>query len=257
MCYRIYVDESINAKDGYIVAAIIAAPVSIDDSVVKVLISAGLSPRIDEYKSSNIKNNNSADRQLRSELQEIILEKDCRIAIVVCDINEREKIGEFVLKLIIDLSTKERFGNNFITINFDEGILSSKVKANFEKLLSPAKITINDNCNSKEVYGLQLADMVAHMIATILRCDLGSLKKLVPVGDNSGAETDLLVALEFELWANLRYQLAFSEGRAINESDKDDFGALLEPFGLYISDRCRVKELAVMRFGTVYLGCIH
>lgn len=257
MTYRIYVDESIHTKDGFIIAAIVATTNSIEDDISKALTSAGLQPGVDEYKSRNPKANNPAAQKLRADLHAVLFQHHCYIGLVICDITERTKIAEYALKLIAQMVACGRFSNQSVIINFDDGLLTSTPE-NFLKSQFPLEnISIAPNSDSRKVYGLQLADMVAHMAATILRCDLGSLKKATPAGPNSGYDPDTMIELEFELWAGMRYNLASSEPVVLFENGEPTLFAEYDPFGLFISDACRVKVAAFERFGSVYLGCIH
>lgn len=251
MTYHVYVDESIHTKDGFIITAVVATACPVDDDIANALISAGLQPGIDEYKSHNPKANNPTAQKLRADLHIILFQRNCKIGLVICDINERNRVAEYVLKLVGTMAECGPFSNQSVVINFDDGLLTS-IPGSFAE-----NITIDPNSDSRKIYGLQLADMVAHMAATILRCDLGSLTKSTPAGQNSGYDPDTRIELEFELWAGLRYNLASSEPVVPSENGEPTLFAEYDPFGLFISNNCKVKAEAFERFGRVNLGCIH
>jgi hypothetical protein len=145
-----------------------------------------------------------------------------------------------------------------IVVNFDDGLLTHEARKLVPQL-SLDKVMIDPASDSRKVLGLQLADMVAHMTASILRCDIGSLKKATPAGPNSGYDPDTMIELEFELWAKLRYNLASSEPTVPFENGVPTYFADYDAFGLFISDGCenKIRVAAYNRFGSIYLGCIH
>jgi hypothetical protein len=111
-----------------------------------------------------------------------------------------------------------------------------------------------------KVLGLQVADLIAHTCATILRAQLGSVKKTIKPGPNSGYDPDGDMPLDFGLWAGLRYNF-FAAAPPPYETWKSqlDFSVDVESRGLHISTLCdnAVKNAALFRFGKMYLGCIH
>jgi hypothetical protein len=106
--------------------------------------------------------------------------------------------------------------------------------------------------------GLQLADLASHMCATMLLCELGLVKKTVKAGEDSGYDSKLNIALEFELWAALRYKF-FAAPPVDTWSSQFNYEVDVESRGLHVARTCgaELTESARARFGKMYLGCIH
>jgi hypothetical protein len=87
---------------------------------------------------------------------------------------------------------------------------------------------------------------------------LGLLPKLVKAGPNSGYDPDLVVELDFELWASVRYQF-FNGGLPTKVESNEAMVVNVEPYGLHIAESCspKLREAALARFGEQYWGCIH
>jgi hypothetical protein len=87
---------------------------------------------------------------------------------------------------------------------------------------------------------------------------LGLLHKMVKAGPNSGYAPDLDIELGFELWASVRYQL-FNGGLPNNIQSNEDMIVDVARYGLHIAETCspKLRDAALARFGTQYLGCIH
>ena len=69
----------------------------------------------------------------------------------------------------------------------------------------PERCNINLEQDSRQVAGIQLADLAAHTCAIMLAESLGFVRKTVKAGDNSGYDPDLDINIGFELWSSVRY----------------------------------------------------
>jgi hypothetical protein len=81
--YRIYVDESIHDRDGFIVTSFVFDQNSLEDVVATCLRSHGLVPGIDEFKSSSTMHNSPPLRGLRAAMKRIVVHSDLRIALLI------------------------------------------------------------------------------------------------------------------------------------------------------------------------------
>ncbi len=244
----VFVDESISDEGGFILTALVVAFDDVSDAVRAELRSAGYTPGTHEYKSSQSKAGNDASTKLRSGLQRVMFDRQCGLAIVVSDIKERDIIGKQALTLLANMCDRGDLGNQKVVVHFDEGISFGSGR------IATKALEIRPKCDSRAVLGIQLADMCAHMAATMLRCSMGLLQKLVPAGENSGYDPEEKFPLEFELWATLRYSMAGSTP----VKPPAEFGEV-EALGLLISEHCtpQVATAARKQFATVYMGCIH
>lgn len=161
-----------------------------------------------------------------------------------------------MLALLARLKSDGALGPSEVSVWLDEGLLTGAASSWLESHPSHG-LLIESEQDSKKVLELQLADLVAHTASTIIRCELGSISKMVPAGPNSGYDPNELFPLEFGLWAGLRYNLA---GLQIKQSDLNglDFQTYYA-FGLSINEQCSpmVKAAVRAQLETVYLGCIH
>ena len=83
---------------------------------------------------------------------------------------------------------------------------------------------------------------------------------MVKVGSDSGYDPNTETELEFKLWAGLRYNFFAAAPPPYNTwKSQLDFKVDVESRGLHISDHCEeaVRDAALSRFGSMYLGCIH
>ncbi|MFK5979530.1 MAG: hypothetical protein QM488_11650, partial [Rhizobiaceae bacterium] len=113
--------------------------------------------------------------------------------------------------------------------------------------------------NSRDILGIQLADIVAHTCGTMLLDSLGHISKMIIVDEPSDSGYHgMEVELGFEMWAGIRY--SFLSRNKTNP--KDDFELAnvdVFPWGLFIDDSVdeQIASAAKDRFGEMYLGCIH
>jgi hypothetical protein len=89
---------------------------------------------------------------------------------------------------------------------------------------------------------------------------LGLLKKMVKAGENSGYDPNQHIELGFELWAGLRRRFFAAPPPPVDSwKSQLDYQVDVASRGLHIADGCDscVRDAALARFGTMYLGCIH
>lgn len=242
----IYVDESIHDRANFIVIAAVAAGDQIQRDVENALIECGFDPGQDEFKSSMRMVDNPAARRLRDHLQSILI--DCKVAIAVCSIVERDQIASLTGRLIsaIDPSKLELPAKVF----FDQGM-----KPIVPEL--PAGITTVHGCNSKKIAGIQVADCAAYLVSMIILSELGIVTKTVPANTVYPGD-DGEIELAWTLWASFRY--ALSSGEPVGGYDQVGWcEPMMRPFGLLISDTCskEVRQAVVSRFSEIWVGCIH
>lgn len=254
-----YFDDSVHDRGGFIVGAYVYGP-DADAEVASALASVGLRPETDEFKSSARMTGNPQRAALRLKLAEILI--GYRIAILVTARDHRQRLGEDAVRglaQIIRANGLER--DTPMAAMFDEGLFRTADRGT----LLASEMGIDRHCDirleqdSREVRGIQLADLVAHSAGTMLLETIGAVDKQVKAGPDSGYPEDLDVSLGFELWAGLRYQF-FVAGPTARQ-DPVYRGALMDVGhnGLVITPSCppALKAAATECFGQVYLGCIH
>ena len=253
----IYVDDSIHDRGQFIIASIVLSQEDLAPSVERVLLSVGLVPGQDEYKSSAIMRNNPKLQSLRDGIRGI--ETSCRLGVIVDTVSNRPNLGDTIIIGLAHVLRTQNLDKSAINIYLDQGLISDVARAN--EMMH--ELGICESCrlfvqqDSRIIYGLQVADLVAHTFGTMLLENLGIISKMVKAGDNSGYDPDLDIEIGFELWAGLRYSL-LTAGQ-LNPKAEDLQSAEYRSGGLYISDKCpsTLQDAAMERFGRVYLGCIH
>ncbi len=254
-----YFDESIQAQAEFIVGAYVYGP-DAEGAVTSALERVGLRPGVDEFKSSTRMSEHPEQVQLRDELREVT--RSYRIGVLVAPLAERADLGRLALEGLDQIArANELTGMVGLEADLDEGLFSSAQEASriIGASVVPGYCAVRPEQESRQVKGLQLADLVAHTAGIMLLDSLGLVTKTVKAGPSSGYDEDLAMDLGFEMWAGLRYQF-FTAG-PVPHQDEIYNGALMQVGlnGLYVAPSCsdRLRAAAESRFGQCYVGCIH
>lgn len=256
-----YFDESIHPRGNFALGAFVYSETPLDTAVRDALEKSGLDPNTNEFKSGVRIDHNPKSAIARDHLKAVLLNQ-CGIAVVVAPASPRNTLGEETLQGLNKVLSTTSFHSKTHTAFFDEGLFSGVAAAEREtkKLSFAQPCDFRFEQDSRQVRGLQVADLVAHMAATMLLAQLGLVKKTVKAGPNSGYDPDSDMPLDFELWATLRRRF-FSALPPPFETWKSQLNWQVDVAsrGLHVSDSCDavVKTAALARFGKMYLGCIH
>lgn len=256
MCNTFYFDESIHDRGNFIIGCFIYSRKNLSTLISEALTKYGYNPRLEEFKSSVNYSKEPGMIKVRDELKNLI--SNTKIGLVIIPRNQRDNLGfEGIkaLKQFIDTNIIEEK----LEIFFDQGIFSNQENARkLIKELCLDKHEFHFEQDSKEVKGIQLADLCAHSMSIMLLEALGVISKKVKVGENCGYDSDLEIEIGYEMWATLRYYF-FHENTNHLPDPVGNYTFKVEPYGLYISDYCDAKlaEVARSRFEEVYIGCIH
>jgi hypothetical protein len=182
--------------------------------------------------------------------------------------DHRSELGNEALRCLEKVLRANRLDQSQQTIYFDTGIMPCVAAQQEFKRTFGNRCELRLNQNSFTVSGLQLADLTAHYLGTMLLAEMGNVRKKVRAGESSGYPPDLQIHLDFELWARLRGAW-FSSGRGLIGMDDcapDDIDGFIASmsvdvanYGLYVSKFCSppLHDAAIKRFGACYMGCIH
>jgi hypothetical protein len=256
-----YFDESVHSKCKFILGAFAYSEDSLDGPISDALRYGGLTPGVDEFKSGAYMDNNPGQVAARSLLKSIVHDH-CRIGVVVAPHEPRHLIGYEALRGLNKILSTASFRSTSHEVFFDRGIFASAGagKRDAETACNVWPCKFNFEQDSRRVFGLQVADLIAHTCATMLLARLGVVKKTVKAGLNSGYDPDSDMPLEFELWAGFRSNF-FATGPPPVDTWKSqlDFKIDVESKGLHISNSCdeSIKNAALSRFASMYVGCIH
>lgn len=256
-----FFDESVHQRGGFALGAFVYTPWDPTVELKKALEAAGLKPGIDEFKSGAHVGRNPEQVKARKYLRRAL--RNCsRIALVVVPASESDALGREALAGLRTILELNKLDAGHHEVYLDEGLFSSRKEAldTADRLGLHSTCTLHPESDSRNVLGLQLADLVAHTASIMLLERQGVITKTVKAGPKSGYNPNLDIELGFELWAGMRYNF-FSGDLPDPEtlSSQLDFQVEVEPYGLYISPLCNpaLAETVRQRFGHMYLGCIH
>lgn len=254
-----YFDESIQTKAQVIVGAYVYGA-DAEGAVTSAIERVGHRPGIDEFKSSARMSERPEQVRLRDEILEVT--RTYRIGILVAPLAERADLGRLALEGLDQIARANALaGTVELMADLDEGLFSSPQAASrvIEMSAVHGYCAVRPEQDSRQVKGLQLADLVAHTAGIMLLDSLGLVTKTVKAGPNSGYDEDLDIDLGFEMWAGLRYQ--FFRSGPVPDQDEIYNGALMQVGlnGLYVAPSCsdRLRAAAEGRFGQCFVGCIH
>ncbi len=253
-----YLDDSKHHKHGFSLATFVICQNDPTKEVSQIYLRHGYDPVAFEFKASMKMHGNQALQDLRADLKQFI-QWNCKTA--VCVVEDDKRLGPVALKLLSAALGHPTLSDQDHEVAFDEGMFSSAGTG--QRLAS--KIPTLRRCNfafeqdSRLLVGVQLADLVAHTCATMLRESLLPQPKTI-VWDDPADTTyhGLEVPLEFEMWAYIRYSF-LSMNKPEQDANYDPALVDVFPWGLYIDEQVddKLAEAAFKRFGENYLGCCH
>lgn len=252
-----YFDESIHPRGGFILGAYVYSDECLEAQVALTLERFGLRTGIDEFKSSARADANPRQHLLRNSLRRLI----DRLGLVVAPIADRRLLGRDALLGLKKIIEANRFRESTHEAHFDQGVFESQGQAErwADEVGLPTSVRIFATDDSKRVGGIQVADLAAHTMATMLLERLGLVTKTVKAGPNSGYGPDLDIEIGFELWTTLRYHFFMRSQAADPDGESYNPNYDVSSCGLFVSPRCEAALAAAPedRFGIAYLGCIH
>lgn len=241
-------DESIQEALGYICIGFAYCEEDPDEEVRNALIKAGLVPGVDEYKSGIRMHNSPHLISLREDISDIVLQY-CRLGVYIGSTAERPNLINAVANVAAKIVRNNRLSAPQVVF-VDEG---------FDGKLDSIDGTINivRDCDSKTVFGIQLADYVAYHTSYLMKCTLENRGKTVrmemPFHPKSKEEVDLDWIMRTQLRRNF-----FVEERNIESIQGDDWFFKVEGYGAYFSSSLNSKIQAAARqtFDSMYFGCV-
>ena len=254
-----YFDESIHVKAGFILGTWASFQDDPSDQIRNALVRAGLRPGIDEFKSSARMDVNPAQRRARKELRNTLENCRGRAGVVVGPAARRPEFGLEALRGLNKILSSNDLILAGHDVFFDQGLMPNKLA--FEKCAEALDLrgcSLNIEQNSTQVFGLQVADFLAHSCAMMLSAQMGFIRKQVKAGKNSGYDPETEIDLAFELWASLRSNFFAADPDGPVDHQRD-WCIDVASRGLCIAESCSsaLRDAAHERFGTMYLGCIH
>lgn len=274
----IFIDESIHDKLGYIVTAFIYSRDDLEDQLSNALLSFGLEPRKDEFKSGIYMADNPEMQALRDKLLDIA--GSTKIAINFSSSQSRDSLGHQCLESLSKIILKNGILTDKLCVYFDEDIISNPNEIDTHKQVfgNLKEVKIFPNENSILRLGIQVADVVAHSIAQIIKEDLTGKNKMLDIGGpNTGYEKGTVAPLDWILKMSLRYsfftrpvicrlnieKIDICRNPLIIDNDDDIVDSSIEPeligWGIQIDNSLdsKIEDSVRNVLGKIWLGCIH
>ena len=251
----LFVDDSVHERGGFVLGGVVYSDVDPTDRIARALRDADLTPGVDEFKSRHRMDESSAMQLVRQSFNGII-RAQCWIGVIVVPFGDHRHFGNHVLTGVQQIISSNVLPKGQL-IYLDEGLFSSFQRA--QSAISATSLNsghrVVAEADSRSVLGLQVADFVAHTCSTMLLEQLGVVTKTVKAGEHSGYDPDLDLELGFALWADLRY--SFFRRPRLGTGSEDPL--LDAECGLHIANNAGsgLRQAALDRFGTAWLGCIH
>lgn len=254
-----FLDDSKHPDFGFALAVSAVFKDNPTERVARLMTARGLVPYRDEFKSSYRMRGDCAMQGLREDLRSVL--NDCKLGVCVVP-NERELARNAAL-LLKKMLTHPDLASLRHEIFVDQGICCRAVnQSSMSSIPEASECTFNFEADSREVLGIQLADLAAHTCGLMMKDSLGLVGKCLPAGENSGYDPEMPIELGFSMWASLRYSFLAVPAQDIDwETDSYEkirtFHA--EEYGLVIDPNlsASVANAASSRFASHWLGCIH
>lgn len=243
----IFIDESIQKDLDYICIGFAYCEESPDEAIYAAIKEAGLKPGEDEYKSGYRMSGSDSKHALRESINQLVLER-CKLGLYVAPFSERPALLTGVAQSaarIVEINNLDKPQQVFV----DQGIRG--------KTIPDERIALVQDCDSRKVPGIQLADFVAYHCSYLLKCALTQSTKKIQIGEEphplSGEEVDFDWMVRTELRRHF-----FVERRNFEEIEGDDWFFKLAGYGAFFSPHLSeaVRKAAEETFESMYFGCV-
>jgi hypothetical protein len=251
-----FLDDSNHPAAGFCLGAFVFSVTDPQKELEQLLGKNGLTPGIDEFKSSIRMDSNSPNFFLRDDLKNFL--RQCKVGVAIS--RTSAELYEASASLLEKMLRHPDISANEHQVFIDRGIFPTRQeRVLLDSIEGSSTCRFHFEQDSKEIYGIQLADLAAHTCAIMMKDSLGLVTKMVKAGENSGHDPDSDMELGFEMYATLRYSF-------LGEfAPYDETGSSLQPMlildkhGLVISQKLEetIQKAAKGRFSSLYLGCIH
>jgi len=253
-----FLDDSNHPDAGFSLSAFVFSASDPQGELEELLAKNGMTPGNDEFKSSIRMDKNPSNTSLRDDLKAFL--RKCKVGLAIS--KTAEELYEDSAYLLEKILSHPKVADCEHQVFIDRGICPTRREQAFlAAIKGAANCRFHFEQDSKNICGVQLADLAAHICAIMMKDSLGLIKKLVKAGENSGYDPDSDMELGFEMYATIRYSL-IGEFAPYVETLSDvslQPMLILDKYGLVISEKLeeKTKLAAKERFSSLYLGCIH
>lgn len=252
MGYWYFDDSYYDNKDelSFALGAFVFCEEDINKRICNILEEEGLNPRTDEIKSSTF-----FKEEKRKKLQQArdkcinLCQSLCKIALVITPYKDKKELINHAM-ICFSKIVEENKLNESHDIFFDQSLVTKEqeksINSHYNKTLPTVKL--HYECDSKKIRGIQVADIIAHNFAKLIKIELG----ILDTKDLSCDEEK--ITLEFFLSNLTRYCYFLNENYQTTIENP-----MYSNSGLYIASNLndQLKKAVNKHFKTIYLGCIH
>lgn len=244
----IFVDESIQHDLGYICVGFAYCQDPPDDAIAAAIKSAGLVPGRDEYKSGARMLGQEQRLALRDSISHIVLSQ-CKLGVYIAPASERPSLLPAVATTAENIVLRNKLPRTQ-QVMVDEGIQGRRSAGS-------TLVELVTGCDSRSVFGIQLADYAAYHCSYLLKCAVLGSSKTVVVELPHHPKNDEEVDLDWLTRTELRRSF-FMEHRNIAQIKGDDWFFTLSGYGAFYSPGLspQLLEAARRTFDSMYLGCV-
>lgn len=196
-----YLDDSKHPHEGFVLATFVALPHDPTSAIEQALREHGLTPHVDEFKSSHTMANNPHLHALRDALRELLVSAKVGVAVT----SSEPRLASCSTVLLSKMLKHDGLAGEH-QVYMDEGIYCRQQdRKNITEIGGAERCTFHFQEDSRHRLGIQLADIVAYTCGLMMKDPLGLLPKVIKFGENSGYDPESPMELGFFLWASLRY----------------------------------------------------
>lgn len=175
----LFLDDSKHHRSGFSLAAFAICDVDPTEEISAIFRKHGFDPSAFEFKSSAPMKGDNDLQALRNSLKSFIT-RNCKMALCVVDsADDVRRLGPASLALLRNALKHPRLVGRQHEVFFDEGLFKQKSAA--EALVAGDAELVGCNFHfeqdSKEIMGIQLADIMAHTCSIMLLEALGDITK--------------------------------------------------------------------------------
>lgn len=231
-----FVDDSLRDRWGFNALGVVYASTDVLETAAHVIAQSS----VPEFKSGVHMGRNPMMADLRTTLLRLLTQ--CRLGLVLAPSASRDRLGADLVEAL------EKFGVETSGVFVDESIQPGESTA-----------VVSWGQDSRCTVGIQLADLAAHTLSTIVVERLRPNPKRVQLGPDYGYDVPITAELEWELRTGVRWALI----KKMPPFDEENFNASLTAncfgFGVHCTPDLEggVRAAASEAFSRVWMGCVH
>ncbi|QJE72156.1 DUF3800 domain-containing protein [Aerophototrophica crusticola] len=255
-----FFDDSKHPSSGFHIVASVYSEKDVSNKIKEKFIEVGYRYGVDEFKSGRHMKNNQKLSCLRDSLMDII-SYNCKIGVAIS--KPDENMSKISLALLRKMLAHPSLMGRPHQVYFDQGLFprNQSIREETSLLVTECQLNFQFSCDSREVCGIQLADLTAHTCAIMLKEAMGLTSKKVNIGKDENQSWPEEIEIGFLLWTGIRYNFFSAAPPHPDDWQADEIQPMADvtPYGLYIDEALadEIKDAALARFGKMYLGCIH